>query len=59
VIHVVQAGDTLFDIALAYAVTVRAIIEANGLDSDRLSVGQQLIIPVATPVPPGTGTPTP
>ena len=56
----VEAGDTLFDIALIYGVPVQAIMEANGLESDRLEVGQQLIIPVggATPVPAGTESPT-
>ena len=56
----VAAGDTLFDIAQSYGVTVQAIMEANGLESDRLKVGQQLIIPLggATPAPAGTESPT-
>jgi LysM repeat protein len=62
-IHVVQVGDTLYDIAAAYGTTVDAIMEANGLTSTRLSVGQRLIIPLvtATPAPtsPETATVTP
>lgn len=44
--HVVQAGETLSEIAKAYGVTVRAIVEANDIaDPDRLQVGQKLFIP--------------
>ncbi len=41
----VKAGDTLSSIAQKYKVTQEAIIKANGLKSEALSVGQQLIIP--------------
>ncbi len=61
-IHVVQAGDTLFKLALLYGVTVDEIAAANGLaDVDTLEVGQEIKIPepgtvivepTATPVPP-------
>ncbi|GAB4575120.1 MAG: hypothetical protein Kow0077_25090 [Anaerolineae bacterium] len=46
-IHVVQAGENLFRIALRYGVSVDAIVAANGLGSQDaiLAVGQQLIIP--------------
>lgn len=59
VIHVVKRGDTLYDIAREYNTTVRAIMEANGLESNRLSVGQELTIPkgTTTPTPPETETP--
>jgi LysM repeat protein len=45
-VYTVKAGDTLFTIAQQFGTTVRALQEANNLsDPDRLSVGQQLIIP--------------
>lgn len=55
-IYSVKAGDTLYDIAARYDTTVNAIMEANGLTSTRLSVGQQLIIPLATSTPVPTPT---
>jgi LysM repeat protein len=55
-IHSVIAGDTLYDLAARYDTTVNAIMEANGLTSTRLSVGQQLIIPLATSTPVPTPT---
>ncbi len=46
--YTVRAGDTLFSIALQFGITSDAIIAANNLTNpDRLSVGQQLIIPAA------------
>jgi LysM repeat protein len=42
----VQQGDTLWQIAQRFGVTVEAIVEANGLeDPDRIAPGQQLVIP--------------
>ncbi len=58
VIHTVAVGDTLYDIAARYGTTFQAIMEANGLTSTRLNVGQQLIIPVATATPQPTPTQT-
>lgn len=47
--HIVQFGDTLSIIAERYGVTVEAIMAANQLvDANLLSVGQSLIIPLAT-----------
>lgn len=44
--YIVQAGDTLQEIAAAYHVTVDALMEQNHLnDADFLSVGQKLSIP--------------
>ncbi|MFY3792839.1 LysM peptidoglycan-binding domain-containing protein [Ureibacillus sp. MALMAid1270] len=43
--HVVKTGDTLFSIANANNTTVDAIMEANGLQTPDIQVGQQLIIP--------------
>lgn len=45
VTYVVQAGDTLNEIAQAFGTTAEAIIEANGLTSDEITVGQVLLIP--------------
>jgi LysM repeat protein len=55
----VQQGDTLYTIAAKYNMTVAQIKEANGLTSDRLSVGQKLRIPVGTATPTPTLTPSP
>lgn len=47
VTHTVQAGDTLFALALRYGTTVEAIQTANDLGSSvALSIGQELVIPV-------------
>lgn len=54
--HVVQRGETLYRIALRYNTTVAALIEANGLTSERILAGQLLQIPLA-PVSLGGGTP--
>ncbi|MCA9942213.1 MAG: LysM peptidoglycan-binding domain-containing protein [Anaerolineales bacterium] len=45
VIYVVQRGDTLYSIARRYGATVDAVKAANGLASNNISPGQQLIIP--------------
>jgi murein DD-endopeptidase MepM/ murein hydrolase activator NlpD len=51
IIHVVESGDTLFNIAQRYGSTVEAIAEANGITNvNLLEVGQELIIPTG-----GTG----
>ncbi len=45
-IHVVQIGDTLFQIAQRYGTTVNAIVQANSIqDPDRIAVGDTLVIP--------------
>jgi LysM repeat protein len=57
IIHVVQAGDTLFQLALDYEVSIQDIVIANNLDNEEviLDVGQELIMPVGglppTPIP--------
>ncbi|MBE7520385.1 MAG: LysM peptidoglycan-binding domain-containing protein [Thermoflexaceae bacterium] len=44
--YVVKAGDTLWDLAVAWGVTVEAIVAANNLASpDDLSIGQELKVP--------------
>ncbi len=44
-IYVVQRGDTLFSIARRFGSTVDAVKAANGLVSNNITPGQQLIIP--------------
>jgi LysM repeat protein len=44
--YTVRPGDTLFTIAQRFGTTVSALVQANNLSNpDRLSIGQQLIIP--------------
>ena len=44
--YTVQKGDCLFWIAKKFHITLRDLLEANGLDKDsRLSIGQKLILP--------------
>lgn len=52
--YTVREGDTLFDIALAYGVSVETLQDANDLDGETIRPGQVLIIPPG-PLP----TPTP
>ena len=44
--YTVQPGDSLYSIAKKYNIAVDSIKELNGLTSNYLSVGQQLILPV-------------
>jgi len=54
VVVVVEAGDSLSEIAAEYGVTVSALMTANGItDPDRLFMGQELVVPG---VGPGTTT---
>jgi LysM repeat protein len=59
VTYVVRWGDTLFSIAQKFGTTVDAIKAANGLTSDFIIVGQELIIPVDGAVPPEPYPPSP
>lgn len=43
--HVVQSGDTLYNISRRYGVTVDQLRQRNNLTGDMIRVGQQLIIP--------------
>ena len=56
-VHVVQAGENLFRIALRYGTTVDALMAANNLTSQTIYVGQKLVIPGsgAQPQPPVSG----
>lgn len=58
--YTVQPGDSLFKIGQKFGVAPEAIMQANGLSTPALSVGQQLRVPTAGggAVPP-TPTPTP
>lgn len=45
-VYIVEPGDTVFNIARRYGLTVAEIVAANpGLDPDRISIGQRIIIP--------------
>jgi LysM repeat protein len=57
--HTVKSGQTLFDIALAYGVTVNYLQEQNSLSDYTIYVGQSLKIKLApTPTVTSTFTPT-
>jgi LysM repeat protein len=59
VIHTVESGETLSEIAQRYGVTIEAIVEANSLqDASQIIAGQELVIPASDQVPP-TATPMP
>jgi LysM repeat protein len=45
----VQSGNTLSKLAQAHKTSVAAIRQANNLTSDRIRVGQKLIMPAAGP----------
>jgi len=58
--HTVKYGQTLFDIALAYGVTLSYLKEENNLTSDSIYEGQTLKVmqaPTATVTPTATATP--
>lgn len=48
--HIVKAGDTLWDIANQYGVSVDSIQRSNRLTSDRLQVGMKLTIDSSAPI---------
>ncbi|AGB41573.1 metalloendopeptidase-like membrane protein [Halobacteroides halobius DSM 5150] len=43
--YTVRAGDTLYDLAQDYGITVEVVKKANDLDSNLIRPGQELIIP--------------
>ncbi len=43
--YTVQGGDSLYLIAKAFNTTVAQLREMNGLTSDRLRIGQKLVVP--------------
>ncbi|HEX9921638.1 MAG TPA: DUF3048 domain-containing protein [Anaerolineae bacterium] len=55
-VHVVEAFDTLLDIAIDYDTTVEELIAANGItEDDFLQLGQKLIIPTGPGIEATTG----
>ena len=44
--YIVKRGDTLYRIANLYNIPVNDLINANNLDSNILTIGQELIIPI-------------
>jgi len=61
VVHIVQKGETLSEIAATYDVSLADLVHANSIENpDRISVGQRLTIPVHQPAGtlPDTGTAT-
>ena len=46
-VHVVKAGETLTKLAKQHGVSVKALRTANGLKTDRLTVGQKIKIPAS------------
>jgi LysM repeat protein len=55
--YIVKRGDTLIGIAASYGSTVEAIRIANRLESDLLSVGQELLVPIGAWTPTATVAP--
>lgn len=47
--HIVKEGDTLWDIANKYGISVDSLQQSNRLTSDRLQIGMKLIINSSTP----------
>ena len=48
IIHIIQRGETLWNIAERYGISLSEIIAANSLpDPNRLLIGQSLVIPIA------------
>ena len=61
-VHEIRAGETLFQLSLAYGVTVDAIAAASEISNpDRITVGQHITIPLCGTtgfIPPPTSIPT-
>lgn len=56
VTYIVKKGDILTRIAYRHKTSVAAIMKANGLRNDRITIGQRLRIPGATAAPAPTST---
>lgn len=54
--YIVKKGDTLYDIARKYGVTVDELKNANNLTSNNLSIGINLIIPTSSIETPSVNT---
>ncbi|SFQ25390.1 LysM peptidoglycan-binding domain-containing protein [Hymenobacter arizonensis] len=44
-VHMVQRGDTLFNISRRFGVSVKVLRELNNLTSDEVKLGQKLLVP--------------
>ncbi len=60
IVHEIEAGDTLFGLAIEYGVDVQQIYDLNDMGpNDLLSIGQEVIIAVSGDAAPSIPTPTP
>ena len=44
VIHIVQPGETLWDISKSHATACEAVMELNGLKEEGLKTGQKILL---------------
>jgi hypothetical protein len=53
-VYTIKAGDTLSKIAAAHGITIEDLLAANPTikNADKISLGQQIILPVASEAPP-------
>ncbi len=59
IIHVVQRGDVLLDIAIRYTITLKELLEANEItEAHILHPGEELIIPASARTPTPTVPPS-
>lgn len=57
--YIIKAGDTFFQIARTFGISLNALIAANpGVDPNRLFIGQVICVPTAAPPPPISSCPT-
>jgi LysM repeat protein len=54
--YTVKKGDNLYRLSKKYEVSVEQLMIANGLNSDKVNIGQQLLVPGEIQAPP-TGIP--
>lgn len=55
----IKSGDTLSSISAQFRVPIEAIKAANGMTNDFLRIGDEILIPKATPTPVGAVAPDP
>ena len=47
VVHVIESGDLLYDLALEYGTSIDAVLAANpSIDPDAVSIGAEVVIPL-------------
>ncbi|MEO1062426.1 MAG: LysM domain-containing protein [Actinomycetota bacterium] len=47
VVHVIESGDLLYDLALEYGASVDAVLDANPtIDPDNVAIGAEVVIPL-------------